>query len=283
MNHVATNLTQADVRTDPFPHVVLDKVFDDQTYETMVNHLPDLKFFEEYFCPQDLRESHRGMRIWSRRLQEDHRIHSVFNEYFRAHTTERFYDAMVKLFEKQIGELYPQVLEEREKRDTRAFFCFHTPTKSNSKPVRRPHLDVPEQLFLVSVYVRHPEDQSTGGDLELYRYKKRFTGFDRGSSEGDPGTIRERQVERRATVPFRGNNGVIMLNSMNALHGVTPRTETPFLRCRLNVGAWFQTSLFNPAAHMTTSDRVRDRVEALWFSYYQRAREKVDSVLCRRS
>lgn len=283
MEHVASKLTLSNVRTDPFPHIVLDKVFDDETYDTFVKNLPSLDCFQPYFSPKDLKASNRGLRVWAKKLEQDARIHRIYQDFFRVHSSASFYDAVLRLFDGHIRQLCPQVFEMGEKRDTRAFFYFNTPTSSQPKPVRRPHLDVPEQLFLLLVYLRHPDDRSTGADLELYRYKDRFTGFYRGSREGDPATIRGRQVERRATIPYRGNNGIIMLNSIDALHGVTPRSKTPFLRYGLSVGVKFDTPLYDHRSVMTSTDRIRDQMEELWFSYYLRARDKFDRMLCRRS
>src|SRR5262249_55119703 len=66
--------------------------------------------------------------------------------------------------------------------------------------VRGSHLDKPDKLFAAILYCRAPDDDSTGGDLLLERFRGARRGrFDRRQH------VDERFVEPFAEVPYRAN------------------------------------------------------------------------------
>ena len=94
--------------------------------------------------------------------------------------------------------------------------------------VRGPHLDRPHTLFAALLYFRAPEDESTGGDLELYRMTRAGHRFDA-----------RYMIPSDAVTPFRRieyapNTLVMWLNTCDALHGVTPRAVTEHPRRYIN-------------------------------------------------
>jgi hypothetical protein len=94
--------------------------------------------------------------------------------------------------------------------------------------VRGPHLDKPYKLFAGILYMRLPDDPSTGGNLELYRPKARGLRFDRRQHVGEEG------VEVVDEVRYEANSLVLWLNTPRALHGVSRRSLTPVHRRYIN-------------------------------------------------
>jgi hypothetical protein len=106
--------------------------------------------------------------------------------------------------------------------------------------VRGPHLDLPDKLFSGLVYLRAPEDDSEGGDLDLYvpADPGGVLSFDAGNHV-DAGAVRLAR-----TYPRRDNLLVLPLNTPRALHGVSLRRRTAHLRYHLHLVAELVAPLF---------------------------------------
>ncbi len=107
-------------------------------------------------------------------------------------------------------------------------FVINSPVTEVST-VRGPHLDGPHKLFAGLFYLRHPDDDSSGGDLEFYRLK--------GSRwpKPKPSRIDPDQVELIERIPYRANTLVMFLNSPISVHGVTARSTTAHVRRYMNL------------------------------------------------
>jgi hypothetical protein len=95
------------------------------------------------------------------------------------------------------------------------------------------------------------------GELELYRYKTRFRGYDPVLRRR---IIPEKDLESVKTIQRKGNNGILLLNSINAIHGVTPRNPTPHMRCYFRFNAYTDKPLFEEKDYLTWSDRIKYKV-----------------------
>ncbi len=89
---------------------------------------------------------------------------------------------------------------------------------------RGPHLDTPNRIYSGLFYLRHPEDDSTGGDLQLFRWK------DGPVSWIDAYELPPDRVECVATIPYRPNLLVFFPQGIDAIHGVSARQPTPHFR-----------------------------------------------------
>ena len=114
--------------------------------------------------------------------------------------------------------------------------------------VKTIHVDSEHKLFSGLLYLRRPEDDSTGGDLDVLRFRpdltsaqwrKRFNGM----------FIDDALVERVCRVPYARNTLVMFVNSPNALHGVTVRQPTPHLRLFMNLVGESRAKLFDVPQH----------------------------------
>ena len=83
-----------------------------------------------------------------------------------------------------------------------------------------PHVDSPEEVLAGLIYLKHKNDSSSGGDLELYSLKdkapKKFMSSKR--------RIPTKYVEKRKVFPYKRNVAIIFPNTLRAIHGVSPRT-----------------------------------------------------------
>jgi hypothetical protein len=176
----------------------------------------------------------------------------------RAHLSQAFLDRALSLFGGAIRAEYPDFeerfgpiaklragvrnLETHAEVDVLldAQICVNTPVVSKPTSVRTGHLDLFEKLFAGLLYLRHPEDRSRGGALELYRFKPGRYAF-----HGK--YIDSRYLELARTVEYERNVLVFFLNTRRSLHGVTVRERTDFPRLFLNLLAEVSEPLFDLA------------------------------------
>ena len=116
-------------------------------------------------------------------------------------------------------------------------FCVNSPVTKPSS-VRTPHIDKEYKFFNALLYCRHPDDDADGGDLVLYKFKSKpgFSGAGR--------TAIPNRVEPVASVPYRPNTLVLFLNSLNSVHGVTPRPVNNHIRRYINITGMVRQDLF---------------------------------------
>ncbi len=126
--------------------------------------------------------------------------------------------------------------------------AMNTPVTATPSSVRAGHLDNANKLIVGLYYLRHPDDDSTGGELELYRYAMRRPVF-----EGHE--LSHRFIESVKTIPYEKNVLVLFLNSAHSLHGVTVRQPTPWARLFFNLGAEVRTDLFRHPCTLASAGR----------------------------
>jgi hypothetical protein len=119
----------------------------------------------------------------------------------------------------------------------------NTAVTGEASSSRGAHLDAPNRLFSALFYMRHPDDDAAGGDLQLFRWKNGPVALiDRFELPADA-------VECAVTIPYRANQLVIFPHGIDALHGVSVRQPTPHTRRYVFVTAEMESDwLVSPAA-----------------------------------
>jgi hypothetical protein len=264
---------------EPFPHIVLPRAVEDGVCARLIEEFPPLDLIAKgQGAKSNRRFDHRAFEAL-----DDPRISPLWRETLAAHVSQAFLDQALQLFAGTIRQTYPRF--EREfgelaglragvrRVDTfesadvllDAQISLNTPVTTAPTSVRAGHLDSHTKLFVGLLYLRHPDDDSTGGDLELYRYATKHPRFD-----GTPrySAIEADQIELVQTVPFEANILVFFMNSFQALHGVTPRSRTDVPRLFMNLIAEVREPLFEvpvrapatpPRRSMATSAPPRRR------------------------
>lgn len=115
---------------------------------------------------------------------------------------------------------------------------FNTPVEVEGS-VRGDHVDNPHTLIFGLLYMRTPEDDSTGGALTISRWKSGVAPTFHAKAE-----VYSDLVEEVKRIPYRANTLVLGLNSPISIHGVTPRCVTPHYRRLINFVAEVPSRLF---------------------------------------
>jgi hypothetical protein len=247
---VLRNLTRADIRRDPYPHLIVENCLAPEIYAELARTYPDDETIlrlsgarEKYVIRQNHRYDLRAHRI----LRHPGSVSPAWVEFVRHHVSHEFFAEFLNLLGPDIAATYP-TLETRLGRKMEewttgirfdpewdqgqiALDCqigINTPTRRKSS-TRGVHTDAPDELFAMLLYFRRDEDQSQGGDLEICQWKNDAPHLfiDRDIDPSD--------TESRGIVPYRPNTLVIFINSAISLHAVTPREPTPLSRRLVNI------------------------------------------------
>jgi hypothetical protein len=247
---ILRGISRADIRHEPYAHVVIENCLPAPLYEQLARAYPsDETIFRLGKSANggnpapNSRHDVGALRI----LQNADCIAAAWLEFVQYHVSHAFFQELLDLMEPEIKAAHPQ-LEGRLGRslrelttgvryDPRAAQCqlaldchigINTPAARRSS-VRRVHADAPDELFAALFYFRPDDDQAAGGDLEIFEWKRDAPRLFVGSE------VDEADAERVRTVAYKPNTAVIFINSEVALHAVSVREPSAASRRLVNI------------------------------------------------
>lgn len=274
LDHVAAG----DVRSNPFPYVVVRNALAADHYQSLAAGLPGLDRLREEHRAANNRRVDLVSSSGKAELAIDD-VPQVWGDFLRQHASDEFVSDVVSVFASHIPRCAPRLYQEilapawkrslHEPRELgggrrfsmlrpltwfgrttwlndfsrpqsldvqgRATLALNTPVRQVTS-VRGPHVDSPHKCYVGLFYLRHPDDRSTGGDLELFRYKPgRF-------KKPWAAKIPAEDVEVVETVPYQANTFVVFLNTSDSIHGVTVRSQTDVPRYLVVTSGWFASA-----------------------------------------
>jgi hypothetical protein len=287
ISRLLDRISAEDVRADPFPYVVVRNALDADYYQALAVALPGLDQLDEEHRAANNRRVDLVSSSGRAELAID-AVPKVWREFLRSHASDEFVSEVVGLFASHIPgcapRLYQEILAPAWKRalheprkpeggrrfarlrplmrlgrtvwlndyarpasvnvQGRATLALNTPVRKMTS-VRGPHVDSPHKCYVGLFYLRHPADRSTGGALELFRWKP--------GRIGTPWAARiaAEDVEIVETIPYEANTYVCFLNTSDAIHGVTMRSETDFPRHLVVTSGWLASA---PARSLGVAD-----------------------------
>jgi len=255
---VLRNLRNADIRRDPYPHVVVENCLPADTYEELARTYPDDETIVSLSGAKDqyvIRQNHRYDLRAHRILRHPGSVSTVWEDFVRYHVSPEFFQQFLNLLGPDLAEIYPG-LEARLGKPMAEWTTgirfdpewdqgqisldcqigINTPVRRRSA-ARGVHTDAPDELFAGLLYFRRDDDHVPGGDLEICAWK-----------EGVPHLFVDRDcdpedADTRAVVPYKANTFVLFINSSVSLHSVTPRDPTGLSRRLINIVGRVQRSV----------------------------------------
>lgn len=234
---VLSRVTEADLWLQPYPHVAIADAIDPELCRQLIDEFPPLRTVTGGAEPVPLeRYSYSARRVF-----QDPQVSELWRNFIAAHTSQEFLDQVVRVFQPALQTRNPDYagrpltagLREVDKHADfdvllDAQICINGPGPSEGE-IKLPHVDRRQVLFAGLFYLRIPNDDSTGGDLEIFRF-----------STPTPAGFRDQYVDREyvevvKTVPYRSNMLVLFLNGIDSVHGVTPRSAASEPRCFMNL------------------------------------------------
>lgn len=238
MRSLLDHVTRTDIGVEPFAHVVIQNAMEAGDYQNLAASFPGFaRMAWDGPAP-----SNRRYAMSADAVQQADDMPDIWKRFVAQHTSLDFLKQVAALFD---GHWQPSLLQAIEGRfdghDTGLLRSSEPPTDDGGlrlrldarleintpvlvKPssARGPHLDTPNRLYSGLFYMRAPDDDSVGGELVLYRWRR------------PPDTchyqLRPDEVSEVARIPYRANQLVLFPQSIDALHGVGLRHPTPHTR-----------------------------------------------------
>jgi len=248
MAHSLSLLQRAtDVVREPYPHIIVENALPSGLYDELAESFPQPSAMEV-----DPTGNNRRWDYPARKVVDNRSIPELWRRFIAYNSSQEFFNDIVALFQDSIIALYPDRFPERASlqglkigmRDLDRFgrkdvliesmISGNTPVTAASS-VRTTHVDAGNKLFSGLFYMRRPDDTSTGGDLTISRVIERYRGQDERFTLFTGPYVDDSHVEVVRTVPYAANTLVLFINSLDSLHGVTVRSETPHPRLFVNL------------------------------------------------
>lgn len=245
------DVKQNDIVTEPYAHYTQADVVPAPLYQELAAAFPTLATIVNE--RSDI-GSNEAVRMTVKQVLGDRRIAPLWREFFEYHTSADYWRDVTRLFAVHFRREFPG-LEDRVGRayeDWRVVprgyageaevrldcqFVMNTPVKRKSS-VKTAHIDLCDKIFSALYYMRDPRDQSEGGDLDIYDWRR------------EPRFVKHRALMRDVkpvkTVPYRANSYLCFVNSPQAVHGVSPRDTTDVPRRYINFIAELPVKAFEP-------------------------------------
>jgi hypothetical protein len=244
---ILSGLSERDIILHPFPHIHKVGALDSALYDELAASFPSL---EQISAGKPI-TNNKLYNLGAPQVVADKTMPDVWRNFFEYHCSKDFFRAFLKLWRPAIEQEYPDLTSRfgkslddlasgmrssgKDKATSSSaaditldcLFGINSPVTEVST-VRVPHIDNPHKLFSALLYFRDPEDDSSGGDLLLYRLK---TPSYRHNAKLD---VPEKVITEDRTISYRPNSLIMWLNTPRSIHGVTPRSKTNFPRRYIN-------------------------------------------------
>jgi hypothetical protein len=240
MQSLLAHLSPADIRTDPFPHIVVANPMAEEDYRELCAGYPAYSRIVSARSPDRI-PSNRRYAIPADCIIGVPDLPESWQRFAALHSDPAFFAEVAALFDgywpqallqtlggslsgHTMGRLKLLFADDKYRIHQDARIEINTPVKDVPSSSRGPHLDTLNRIFTCLFYFRHPEDDSVGGDLVLYRWRNGPV------APIDLYALPDEVVEPVLTIPYRANQLVIFPQNIHALHGVSIRHPTPHMR-----------------------------------------------------
>jgi hypothetical protein len=252
MQSVLRRAHASDIVGEPFPHLVIHEALETDYYNQLAAEFPAAEIILNGRQPV----SNKNFRYAANDALDDPRISPRWREFIRRHVSQEFFHEVCTLFGSHIRALNPGLEASVSKELPRwessvrfrepirdvaleCQFAYGTPVAERSRTIG-PHVDREVALYAGLLYLRDEEDDSAGGDLELYRFTDDCPAF-----APDSRLVPDDRVTRFRSIGYAQNTFVFFLHSPKSLHGVSPRGVTTFPRRHINFVGELTTKVFD--------------------------------------
>lgn len=256
-NSLLEKIKNVDIISDPFPHIIIKNPLNSSYYEQLDKEFPKIQLFlqnKEYY------ENHR-YNIFN---EDSKNVSDLWGNFLNLHSSKSFGNNLITLFSDHLKNLYPKFLKDynenkfifgsshKDFKSNKISLCMsadlaiNTPLTKTINTVRSPHLDNTKKIITGLFYMRDPKDNSTGGDLEIYKFKNNNKIKYFGNA------IPKKYVDVVSTVPYEDNIMIIFINTPYSIHGVTDRSPSKYAR-RFS---YFSLAANNFKAHDTSLNQI---------------------------
>lgn len=249
-----------DVVTDPYPFVVVSDALPEELCRALIADYPPMDILGV-----DPGQNNSRWSIPATLASQNPAIARVWKDIVAYHTSQAFFSEFVRVFGDHVVRLYPNIfpdigslcalrlgVRDRDPADDCDLFLdaqiSGNTSVTQASSVKTIHVDSEHKLFTGLLYLRDPQDDSTGGDLDVLRFRSDLT-QSQWRRRFDGMFIDDELVEPVMRVPYRSNTLFMFVNGPDALHGVTVRQPTRHLRLFMNLVGETRVKLFDVPQH----------------------------------
>ena len=225
------------VQTDPYPHVIIEDALPWDLYENL-----EAEFPEKTLLATDPFDNGICYRLKADKLLSLTFESGLWRDFAEYHTSAEWFNEVNELFKPYMpGVLHKTFTEddlgargwadENKNIWTDCQAVIHKPIEEKS--TRTPHIDNPMEMWAGLLYMPSPNDQSTGGEFQIYSTQSSVQKVDKKAGrqiyDSDLGTVVK-------TIPYKRNTFVMFANnSPNTVHGVSLRQNATLNRRSVNI------------------------------------------------
>ena len=242
---------------DPFPHLIIRDALPDSICDQLIREYPSFDTLEV-----DATQNNTRWNFSASRVKTSEEISATWKELIEYHSSPDFFAELVEIFGESLIDLYPRRFKSQQQlkelavglRGVDSFadmdvmldaqIAGNTPATS-TRSVRSTHVDSMHALFAGLLYLRHEDDDSVGGDLEIRKFRPELSDAQKLGCFRRAIYVDDKWTELVKTVKYDKNVLVILVNGVNSLHGVSPRQPTPHRRLFMNLVADMDQPLFH--------------------------------------
>lgn len=261
--HMLEGVRPEEVITEPYAHYSRPNAVPADVYRQLEADFPSL---ETILNGRAEPGSNVAVRLTVKQVLGDRRISPLWREFFEYHTSGDYWRDVTRLFGDQLRSEFPDLEAKIGRRfeDWRVMprgfsgeadirldcqFVMNTPVRQVTS-VKTPHVDLCDKIFSALFYFRDPRDNVSGGDFDIYRWRR------------EPRFIKHRSMDRDVelvkTLKYAANSYACFVNSAKAIHGVSPRGITDIPRRYINFIAELPFKAFE--------HKQLNRLQQIWYS-----------------
>lgn len=227
-----SKLNKAKYYSSPFPHWTIKKFFSDKELEIIDEHFPTC---QEIIDAVPIRKN-KIIKTQNtaypiefdelENLNKDSSVLGLIANCWKSQKQEVL--DFLKKFDFAIN--LDQLIFDGNNVEARGDFRAATPASISGTTQLGPHLDKNFEILAGLIYLRKNEDNTVGGDLDLYKLKENAP-YKYASNRL---RVPVRYLDKLKTIKYTNNSAVFFISHPLAIHGVTPRSVGTFERRLIN-------------------------------------------------
>ena len=265
---ILQNFSKKNLFDKPFPYILIRNALAEDLYNELKRTAPldkiknnDLNNFRGNFYAEDLIGNNK---------------YNTWIEFLKYHQSREFLNEILDVFSQNIKTIYPGIIDkikelkvnnynDNDERLTMGASYAYTTKVAKKSSSRKVHIDRVNKLCSALFYMRDKDDNSEGGDLYLYKWKNDYDLKKKKTvifSEDTEYNVHHTEELKR--VGYEENTMVLMLNTIDSLHGVTERSPTKHIR------QFFYTATTLPFDLIDVELSLLEKIQIDKFSFKQK-------------
>tara|TARA_R100001082_G_C4361534_1_gene159611 strand:+ start:478 stop:1242 length:765 start_codon:yes stop_codon:yes gene_type:complete len=225
----------------------IQNALDSQEYNEILENYPDQQTCKKYYISKigNPKNDPNRYDIFTEDIISNDFFHQSLRSFVKESTSKKFIHKLVDIFDLDarfkklkinIGEI------ENPKSSEYIVSCANVgvnfPRKEKPRGI---HIDLQSSMVVGLFYVRRKDDDSSGGDLDIFSYKnenirKKYHKLGRNVFNKDfKNKSQHEDLVKIDTIKYQENTCVFFKNNMDAIHAVTDRQNAKVQRNLINI------------------------------------------------